>query len=350
MTLRNFPPTKRKKHVLRVKPRMPASAKPRDPAHDNPLHAYSHAFRDWALATGISVSTVATRERAIGRFIAWADERGITRPADITRTLLERYQRALYLHRKADGQPLSLTSQEALLNPLRALFKWLVRENHILANPASELVLPRRPRQLPKTLLTVTQIEHILNQPDVTEITGVRDRALLETFYSTGIRRMELVHLTLYDLDLAHGTLMIRGGKGGKDRLVPIGERAGAWVGRYLAEVRPQLVTRNDERTLFLTDYGEAFEKNRLGDLVQRYMHHAGIAHGSCHVFRHACATHMLENGADIRFIQVLLGHAELTTTQIYTQVSIQKLKEIHAATHPAKLQREGKDDDAVRA
>ncbi len=351
MTLKAFPPAKRKKHVLRVKPRAPASAKPHAASSTNPLNAYSHAFRDWALATGVSVSTVTTRERAIARFIAWADERGITRPADITRTLLERYQRVLYLHRKADGQPLSLTSQEALLNPLKAFFKWLVRENHILANPASELILPRRPRQLPKTLLSVQQIEHVLNQPDVTELTGRRDRAVLETFYSTGIRRMELVHLTLYDLDLAHGTLMIRQGKGGKDRLIPVGERACAWIGRYLDEVRPRLVTRSDERTLFLTDYGEAFEKNRLGDLVKRYMRHAGIANGACHAFRHACATHMLENGADIRFIQVLLGHAELSTTQIYTQVSIQKLKEIHAATHPAKLHKNAqheREDDGV--
>jgi integrase/recombinase XerD len=327
MALKHFPPAKRIKRVLRRKPRMPNAASAPSASSSNPLHAYSHAFRDWALATGIAVSTVTTRERAIARFIAWADERGITRPADITRTLLERYQRALYLHRKADGQPLSLTSQEALLNPLKAFFKWLVRDNHILANPASELILPRRPRQLPKTLLTVQQIEHVLNQPDVNELTGLRDRAVLE-------------HLTLYDLDLAHGTLMIRLGKGGKDRLIPVGERACAWLGRYLDEVRPRLAPHVDERTLFLTDYGEPFEKNRVGDLVKRYMRHAGIARGSCHAFRHACATHMLENGADIRFIQVLLGHAELTTTQIYTQVSIQKLKEIHTATHPARLAR----------
>lgn len=343
MALRNFPPVKRKKHVLRVKPRSHANTRVHDASSANPLHAYSHGFRDWALATGVSVSTVASRERSIARFIAWADERGITRPADITRAVLERYQRALYLYRKADGQPLSLTSQEALLNPLKTFFKWLVRENHILANPASELTLPRRPRQLPKTLLSVQQIEHVLNQPDVNEPTGLRDRAILETFYSTAMRRMELVHLTLYDLDLAHGTVMIRQGKGGKDRLIPVGERACAWLGKYLDEVRPKLATRTDERTLFLTDYGEAFEKNRLGDLVKRYLRHAGIARGSCHVFRHACATHMLENGADIRFIQVLLGHAELSTTQIYTQVSIQKLKEIHAATHPAKLHRDAK-------
>ena len=264
--------------------------------------------------------------------------------------MLERYQRHLFLSRKADGAPLSLKTQESLLNPLRAWFRWLARETHILYNPAAELILPRSPRQLPKVLLSVQDVEHALNQPDVDTPWGLRDRAMLETLYSTGIRRMELTRLTLYDVDLAAGTVMVRLGKGARDRLIPLGARAGAWIVRYVEEVRPQLALRSDELALFLTDYGEPFEKNRLGDLVRRYLRHAGIAHGSCHAFRHAMATHMLENGADIRFIQAMLGHSELSTTQIYTQVSIGKLKAIHAATHPARLARSGRDgNDADR-
>jgi integrase/recombinase XerD len=340
VALKHFPPAKRVKRVLRRKPRAPARVRVRDAAAANPLHAYRRAHLEWARAAGVSEATAVSRDRSIACFIAWADERGITRVQDVTRAMLERYQRALYLYRKSDGGALSLATQESLLNPLRAFFKWLARENHILYNPASELVLPRTPRQLPKTLLSVQQIEHVLNQPDVNEATGIRDRAILETLYSTGIRRLELTRLKLYDLDLERGTLMVRQGKGRKDRLIPIGERACAWIAKYLDSVRPQLLTRADEVALFVTDYGEPFEKNRLGDLVKRYMRHAGIAQGSCHAFRHACATHMLENGADIRFIQAILGHAELSTTQIYTQVSIAKLKEIHAATHPAKLTR----------
>jgi len=338
---------KRKKRVLRRKPRMPARAIMRDSAAANPLHAYRRAFLEWALAAGYADHTGATRDRAIARFIAWCDERGLTKPQEITRAVLERYQRHLWLYRKADGSPLSLTTQETLLNPLRAFCKWLARERHILYNPASELTLPRSPRQLPKTLLSVTEIEHVLNQPDVTELTGLRDRAILETLYSTGMRRLELVHLGVFDLDLNRGTVMIRQGKGRKDRLVPIGTRACAWVQKYLDEVRPQLVMRSEERALFVTDYGEPFERNRLSDLVKKYMRHAGIAHGSCHALRHACATHMLENGADIRFIQALLGHSELSTTQIYTQVAIGKLIEIHAATHPARLERARAAGDA---
>ena len=318
MALKNFPPLKRTKRVLRRKPRLPARARAHDATAANPLHAYRHAFLEWAQAAGYSEHTGTTRDRSIARFITWCDERGIQRPQDVTRAMLERYQRYLYLYRKSDGGALSLATQEILLNPLRAFFKWLARENHILYNPASELVLPRSPRQLPKTLLSVQEIEHVLNQPDVNESTGIRDRAILETLYSTGIRRLELTRLKLYDVDLERGTVMIRQGKGRKDRLIPIGERACAWIGKYLDTVRPQLVARADELTLFVTDYGEPFEKNRLGDLVKRYMRHAGIAQGSCHAFRHACATHMLENGADIRFIQAMLGHSELSTTQIY--------------------------------
>ena len=162
---------------------------------------------------------------------------------------------------------------------------------------------------------------------------------MLETFYSSGIRRMELVQLKLYDVDTRGGSLTVRGGKGGRDRVVPLGARACAWVDRYLEEVRPQLLARHDDGSCFLTDFGEPFEKNRLGDLVKGYIERAGFkVTGSCHLFRHAMATHMLENGADIRFIQAILGHSDLDTTAIYTQVSIHKLKEVHAATHPAKL------------
>lgn len=161
---------------------------------------------------------------------------------------------------------------------------------------------------------------------------------MLETLYSTALRRMELAALQVFDVDLEAGILHVRLGKGGRDRVVPLGRRTTIWLTRYLADVRPLLVASLREGALFVTDYGEPFGKNRLGDLVRRYIGRARLtAPGACHLFRHACATHMLENGADIRFIQSILGHADLSTTQIYTRVSIAKLKEVHAATHPAR-------------
>ena len=145
---------------------------------------------------------------------------------------------------------------------------------------------------------------------------------------------MELATLKTVDVSLDASTVLVRSGKGRRDRVVPLGPTAKRWVERYLRNVRPRLEGGLDRGELFLTEYGEPFRRNRLGDRIRPYLARAGLP-GACHVFRHACATHMLENGADIRFIQAMLGHSQLSTTEIYTQVSITKLKEIHAATHP---------------
>jgi integrase/recombinase XerD len=310
-------------------------------AGTNPLNAYAQSFLEWSAVHGRSPQTIETRSRALKRFIAWCDERDLVHPKDVTLPILERYQRYLYHYRKPNGAPLTFGSQQTMLAPLKGFFRWAARERHLLYNPASELLLPRLPRRLPHHILTVADIESILNQPDLGTPSGVRDRAMLETLYSSGIRRMELVHLCLYDVDTRGGSLTVRAGKGGRDRVVPLGERAAAWLDRYLEEVRPMLITGHDEGVCFLTDFGERFEKNRLGDLVKRYVEGAGLkVIGSCHLFRHAMATHMLENGADIRYIQAILGHNDLDTTAIYTQVSIHKLKAVHANTHPARLHR----------
>jgi integrase/recombinase XerD len=327
--------------MLRKKHRSGAQPRASRAADRNPLNLYAASFLEWSGARGLSDQTIETRQSALRRFIAWCDERDLTQPQDVTLPILERYQRYLYHYRKPNGEPLTFGTQQTLLVPLKAFFQWATRERHLLYNPASELLLPRLPRRLPKHILSVADIESLISQPDIATPSGLRDRAMLETLYSTGIRRMELARLELYDLDTRGGTLTVRAGKGGRDRVVPLGVRACAWLDRYLEEVRPLLVTGHDAGRCFLTDFGEPFEKNRLGDLVKRYIERAGFkVIGSCHLFRHAMATHMLENGADIRYIQAILGHNDLDTTAIYTQVSIHKLKEIHAATHPAKLHR----------
>ena len=185
------------------------------------------------------------------------------------------------------------------------------------------------------------EIERVMAQTLLHGEKGIRDRAILETLYSTGIRRAELIALKLYDLDLPHGALLVRQGKGQKDRYVPLGSRAIRWIRRYLDEVWPELVIEPDEGHVYLHEFGEPFEKNRLSDLVKKFWRAAGVDKtGSCHQFRHAMATQMLENGADIRHIQAILGHAQLTTTQIHTHVTINALKEVHARTHPAEQPR----------
>jgi len=168
---------------------------------------------------------------------------------------------------------------------------------------------------------------------------------MLEMFYSTGMRRMELIRLRLYDVDRVSGIVTIREGKGRKDRVIPIGARAVAWLEKYLDQARHRLVAEPDEGTIFLTVQGEPFTPNRLSGLIGGYVEAAGTGKsGACHLFRHTMATLMLEGGADIRFIQQMLGHSRLDSTQIYTHVSIRMLKQIHSATHPAAQLKRGSE------
>jgi integrase/recombinase XerD len=333
----------------RASPRRPERTAAPEAWLANPLHTYKRAFCEWTESVGLSPVTARMRQHALDQFIRWADERAIRHPGEVTRPILQRYQRHLYLARKPNGAPLAYSTQANRLLPIIALFKWLTREGHILYNPAADLDLPRPSKTLPKHLLSIEQVGQVLNQPDTTTLAGVRDRAILEVLYSSGIRRAELAHLKLTELDTERGLLMVRLGKGRKDRLVPLGERACAWVRRYLLEVRPELLAA-DTTALFLNDWAQPFEPGQLSLLARRYMQAAGLASGSCHALRHACATHMLEAGADIRFIQALLGHAELGTTQIYTHVAIDKLKAVHTLTHPARLERRpersGREDE----
>jgi len=312
---------------------------PGDPADATGFVVLAAAYLDALRVQNYSERTIESRAHHLREFVKWAAERSLARPCEVTKPVLERYQRHLYHHRKKDGQPLSFRSQHGALVPVRAFFKWLCRQNHLLANPAADLDLPRAEKRLPRHVLTASEAERVLALPDVGDPLGLRDRAMLEALYSTGMRRMELIGLKLYDLDAERGTVFIRQGKGKKDRMIPMGARAFGWVRRYLDEARPCLALTPDDGLVFLTNVGLAFEPNRLTQLVRDYVDAAEIGKtGSCHLFRHTCATLMLENGADIRFIQQLLGHAELTTTQIYAQVSIRMLKEVHTRTHPATL------------
>lgn len=288
-----------------------------------------------------AVTTRNSREFYLYTFLEWSGQRQLLRPSEITKPILERFQRYLFHYRKKNGDPLTFRSQYNRLVAIRAWFKWLSKENHILYNPASEIELPKLEKRLPKAILSESEAEHVLNTPDIDAAMGLRDRAILEVLYSTGIRRMELINLMVQDVDQDRGTLFVRQGKGRVDRMIPIGERALQWIDKYLDETRSELACGRDEGRLFLSRYGEAISPNGLTALVRGYIDKANIGkRGSCHLFRHTMATLMLENGADIRFIQAMLGHVKLDTTQIYTQVSIKKLKEVHSLTHPAKASR----------
>jgi integrase/recombinase XerD len=285
---------------------------------------------------GFSDNTLRVRDVYIRIFLRWCGEREIAFAREVTKRMLERYQEHLFSHRKIDGQPLSISSQYSRLSLLRLWFKWMKCQGYLSKDPAAEVELPRLAYRLP-TVLTKEQVERVLQQPDVGSLLGIRDRAILEMLYSTGMRRTELLRLRLTDVDRGRGVATIRQGKGKRDRVVPVGERALVWLDKYLAQARSTIATKIDTGIVFLTSAGAAFTPNHLSWAVRRYVRAANIGkNGACHLFRHTMATLMLEGGADTRYIQEMLGHARLDTTQIYTHVSVRMLKHVHSCTHPA--------------
>ncbi len=310
-----------------------------EPYDEHGLRDLAQRFYKSMAVKNYSKRTIEIRDHHLRYFITWCEERDLRTPVDITKPILERYQSHIYHYRKSNGQPLAVGTQNARLVTLRAYFRWLTRENLLLSNPASEIDGPRMSKNLPRNILSLAEVEALLRQPDINDKFGLRDRAILEVFYSSGIRRREMIKLQLEHVDWSRETLFIREGKGNKDRFIPIGERALLWINKYLEEVRPVLHPSKEEKTLFLNYKGKPVSDKNLTYIVKQYLLKAGIEKtGACHILRHTVATLMLENGADIRYIQELLGHTKLETTEIYTRVTITKLKEVHKATHPAKM------------
>lgn len=292
-----------------------------------------------------SVADQRTRRSRLAHFNAWCHERGIERPQTVTYAHLARFQRYLFLYRKPNGAPIAVNGQRIALFTVEMFFRWLVKQGVVPSNPAADLELPRRTDDL-REPLTLAEMETVLALPDIEHPEGLRDRACLELFYATGIRRMELANLLQADLDRTRGTLHVRLGKGKKDRFVPVGERALAWVTKYEREARPKLLSDPGERRLFLNQYGKPLSPDGLSWRVRDYFKQAGIQkRGACHLFRHTMATAMLDNGADIRHVQEILGHGQITSTQRYTHVSIARLHAVHAATHPASRLTRGDRD-----
>ncbi len=287
---------------------------------------------------GLAAATIRVRVAYVKSFALWCLDRDLMQPAHVTKPILESYQRYLFRYRKACGEPLSWRSQNMHIAQVNQFFRYLVKYNHLPFNPASELELPKQPKSLPKAILSPDEVERILAEPDTTTALGLRDRAILELLYSSGIRRAELCRLQLEQIDVDRRSLFVHKGKGQKDRYVPVGLRALTWVARYVADARERLLLDHKERTLFLTKDGEPLNPDTLTEYARRYIRSAGVdKSGACHIFRHTMATLMHENGADIRYIQAILGHERLETTQIYTQTSLRKLLEIHRQTHPAE-------------
>ena len=291
----------------------------------------------WMKIHNYATSTIRCRERYLAYFVAFAHELEADDVLDVTIDLLKDCQRLLFTHKKKGGQPLSFGTQAQRLVAVTQFFKWLRRTGHLESDPAIDLEMPRPSSRLPEATLSAKEISRVMSIVNVKKPLGLRDRAVLEVFYSCGLRRGEVISLTIRDIDIERGTLFVRSGKGSKDRYVPVGERALFWLQLYLGLVRPQFDAKSGSQSLFLSSVGTPLCPDWLSRRVSRYFAQAGIEkNGSCHLLRHSVATLMLEGGADIRYVAEMLGHARLETTQRYTRVSIDRLRAVHATTHPA--------------
>lgn len=296
-------------------------------------------FVERMLVEGFSPRTIDSYRSHLGFFLAWLDsETDVDAITAVTPEVLHGYQTWLYGYTDDEGRGLAIATQAARLSVVRAFFRWLVKTDVLLYDPAGSLELPKRKGILPRSVLTKKEVERMLSAADTTTTLGLRDRAMLEVLYSTGIRNAELRALTVYDLDLDRGLVRINEGKNAKDRVVPLGEVACRWLREYLDEARPKLLAREGvgEQTVFLSKNGRPLLPLGVIDRIRRLAKAAGIERPvTPHSMRHTFATHMLRGRADIRHIQAMLGHASVATTQIYTRVEVTDLKMVHKRCHP---------------
>ncbi|MGE0080744.1 MAG: site-specific tyrosine recombinase XerD [Thiohalomonadaceae bacterium] len=276
---------------------------------------------------GLSENTLAAYRRDLEGFGLWLAHRGDSLAAASRQRLIDYLQ-----GRNAQGAKPRTTAR--LRSTLRRFYRYLVREKLRGDDPSARIDAPRLGRPLPATL-TEAEVEALLAAPDIDDVLGLRDRAMLEVLYATGLRVSELVGLSLTQVSLTQGLVRVMG-KGSKERLVPLGEEAVAWIDRYLAHARPALVQGQPSEALFVSLRGDAMTRQTFWHLIKRHARSAGITGKlSPHTLRHAFATHLLNHGADLRVVQMLLGHSSLSTTQIYTHVARERLKTLHRMHHP---------------
>ena len=280
------------------------------------------------LEEGLSENTQKAYASDLSHFAVWVAKSYSTDLPGVDSGMIEAYL-ALKYRQRASGR-----SMARLLSSLRKLYLFLLREGRIQADPTLSIEPPQLGRPLPKTL-TERDVEALLEAPRVEEVLGCRDRAMLETLYATGLRVSELVGLKLEQVNLRRGVIRVMG-KGSKERLVPLGEEAEDWVRRYSETSRVVLLKGKRSDDLFITDRGAGMTRQAFWYLIKRYALDAGIRKPlSPHTLRHAFATHLLNHGADLRVVQMLLGHSDLSSTQIYTHVAQERLKDLHARCHP---------------
>ena len=293
------------------------------------MDSEAQRFLDYILVErGLSSNTIAAYSRDISQFAGFAKETNVESCSAITEDLMTQFLAKLHRENYAT------TSVERKLAAIRTFLKFLQREGDLSGDPTYLLENPRPTKPLPKTL-TEDEVVSLLKQPDLKEINGMRDRAMLETLYATGLRVSELVNLKAEDANLSVGFVRCIG-KGSKERIVPIGEVAIEMIGQYLDKCRPTFAKGQRNEYLFLTNRSGPMTRVGFWKIIKKYTLAAGITKNiTPHILRHSFATHLMEHGADIRSIQEMLGHASITTTQVYTHVTRDHLREVYRKAHP---------------
>jgi integrase/recombinase XerD len=308
---------------------------------DTKLNTFAEWFDyylDDCCASGQSLRTVRIKRCNLNLFDQWRFSEDIKSPAEVTKRVLESYKRYLniYINPRTNEQ-LAPGTRKNRLTAVKTMFKRMMYLEVIDKNPLEVFELLKLPKRLPTAFLTFEEIEQVLAQTMMHGLKGLRDRAILETYYAAGIRRMELANLNIGDVNFGTKKLRVNNGKGAKDRIVPIAKRACDWIQQYLKSSRPSLNTFHSAHALFIDNSGLRYRETQLSDLAKKYLIMAGFdVNAACNVFRHSAATHMLEGGADIRQIQVYLGHADISTTMVYTHITNPELERAYEKSHPA--------------
>lgn len=289
-------------------------------------------------ALGRSPHTRKRHRHALGRFAAFLAAERIAEIGEITADVLAEYRQELAFHITARGGLLARNSRVKLLSVVKGFTRFLWESDRLIRDPGAKLELPKETKPLPRVILSPAEIKKLLRAPDTRTNRGFRNRVVLEILYDTAIRRSEMAGIRVNDLDPDAGYVHVRG-KGDKDRVVPLGARVADMTKNYVRMVRPEFLRdRDDTGVLILNRWGRGMGHTGIYEIVRRCARLAGIKKNvTVHSIRHTCATHMLRNGAPIRHVQEMLGHESLESTQIYTRVTINDLKEIHAKYHPGE-------------
>lgn len=298
---------------------------------------YKEEFLQNLKAKGYRPGTLGYTELYLDHFFSYLWRHGIRQIQEVTVTTVEQYQRHIFsLTSKQTKKKLTARTIFTRLNVIKKYFHYLTAHGHLLINPAGKLAVPAIPDTLPKNILQEEELPPLLNKPALKSKIGVRDKAILELFYSTGIRRQELLNLNLYDVDLIQRIIRINKGKRQKDPVIPIGKLSAISLEKYLSQVRSQWSRSSLESALFITSQGQRLKPQTVNYTVKKYARKLYPEKKiSCHSLRHSCATHLLKGGASLRVIQELLGHSSLNSTQVYTRVSPIDLKAAHKKYHP---------------